>query len=694
MDRVLNRGFKSHLQFSRRHFLAASLTGSTMGAAAPWLSLAPNAQDHHSAQATPSRSHHPLDPLTADEMSQAVSILRKDKAAKDSFRFVSITLLEPSRSLLENKSAGTACPRQAFLVLMDVAQGVGYETVVDLGQGAVVRFEPIAHGLQPAVMLDEFGECEEAVKRSPEFLAALKKRGVTDVGLVMVEPWSAGFYGTEVVEDKNRRMVRALCFVRSEPTDNGYARPLDGVVAVVDLHKMEVLRVEDYGVTPLPAEGGNWARQSIKEVRSDLKPLEIVQPKGPSYTVEGNEVRWQKWKFRVGFTPREGLVLHRLTYRDGAAERSVLQRASLCEMVVPYGDPGEQYYRKNAFDIGEYGIGTLANSLVLEHDCLGAVRYFDAPSIDSRGRVVNVKNAICIHEEDTGLLWKHTDWRNNQTEVRRSRRLSVSFIATVGNYEYGFFWYLYQDGCIQCEVKLTGIMNTTALKPGQDATFGVEVAPRLNAPFHQHIFAARLETGIDGANNSVYEVNTVTQPRGEGNPYGNAFRPEATLLAKEHEARRSTNAPSARFWRIVNPSKQNSLGQPVAYRLIPGENCPPFVHPDAAVRRRAGFISHHLWVTPYRQQERYAAGDYPNQNPGIDGLPRWTEENRNIENTELVVWYVFGHNHVPRPEDWPVMPVASIGFMLKPDGFFSRNPALDVPPPPKLHAAGQHPHKT
>src|SRR5262249_17773732 len=488
-------------------------------------------------------------------------------------------------------------------------------------------------------------------------------------------------YGTEVPEDKGRRLARTLCFVRSEKNDNGYARPLDGVVVVVDLNAMKVLRVEDSGVVPLPPESANWMRQYIKETRKDLKPLKIAQPDGPSFEVKGHEVSWQKWRFRIGFTPREGLVLHTVSYNDGGKERPVLYRASVCEMVVPYGDPGEQYYRKNAFDIGEYGIGTLANTLQLGCDCLGSIHYFDADLLDSRGKVITLKNAVCLHEEDIGLLWKHTDWRIEQSEARRSRRLSVSFVATVGNYEYAFYWHLYQDGTIQCEVKLTGVINTTTLRPGQTSAFGVEVAPGLNAPFHQHIFAGRLDMSVDGDKNSVFEVNTVGLPRGKDNPHGNAFRAEATLLATEQAAQREINAATARFWRVVNPGRLNRLGQPVAYRLVPGENCPAFAPTDASGRRRAGFASHHVWVTPYTAAERYPAGDYPNQNPGGDGLPRWTKGDRSVKDTDLVLWYIFAHMHAPRLEDWPVMPVSSIGFHLKPDGFFERNPALDLPPP-------------
>ncbi len=657
--------------FHRRDFLLATLAA---GAALPRVFGRPATE----GSAAPT---HPLDPLSAAEMAQAVQLLREARKLGETYRFVSCVLEEPAKAVVREHQPGRPFPRRAFLVLLDNATETGYEAVVDLAGKSVVRFDPLPKAVQPAVMLDEFGECEEAVKRSPEFQAALRKRGVRDVNLVMVDPWSAGNYGTEVPEDRGRRLLRALCFVRSEPKDNGYARPLDGVVVVVDLNRMKVVRVEDYGVVPLAPEPGNWAREYIGKFRTGLKPLEVVQRDGPSFAVDGREVRWQNWRFRVGFTPREGLVIHTVSYNDQGAERPVLARASVCEMVVPYGDPGEQYYRKNAFDIGEYGIGTLANSLALGCDCLGPTHYFDADVLDSRGKVVTLKNVVCLHEEDHGLLWKHTDWRTNQSEVRRSRRLSVSFIATVGNYEYAFYWHFHQDGAIHCEVKLTGVMDATGLRRGQKPAYGVEVAPQVNAPLHQHIFAARIDPGIDGEKNSVYEVDTVSLPRGKGNPHGNAFQTRATLLATEKQAMRSTNAAAARFWRIVNPGRKNRLGEPVGYRLVPGENCPPLVQPDAAVMRRAGFAAHQLWVTPFRPEERYPAGDYPNQHPGGDGLPRWTAADRPLTDTDLVVWYVFAHTHVPRPEDWPVMPVHSIGFSLKPDGFFARNPAMDLPPP-------------
>jgi primary-amine oxidase len=354
-------------------------------------------------------------------------------------------------------------------------------------------------------------------------------------------------------------------------------------------------------------------------------------------------------------------------------------------MVVPYGDPGVSHYRKTAFDIGEYGIGVLANSLELGCDCLGDIRYFDALVTDGNGDPVRLANAICLHEEDYGLLWKHADWRADHTEVRRARRLVISFIATIDNYEYGFFWYLYQDGTIEFEVKLTGIMSAGAVQPGAKPKYGQIVAPEVYAPIHQHIFCMRLDMMVDGPGNSVYEVHSEAEPPGPENPYGNAFFAMARLLATEAEAQRIIDPLSGRYWKVANPASRNRIGEPVAYKLMPGENTLPFVHPESSIMKRAGFARNHLWVTPYHPQERYPAGDYPNQHAGGAGLPEWTQSNRPIENTDLVVWYTMNAHHVPRVEDWPVMPVTRIGFALKPSGFFDRNPALDVPAPGNHH---------
>jgi primary-amine oxidase len=211
------------------------------------------------------------------------------------------------------------------------------------------------------VLLEEFFETEEVVKNDPGVQEALRKRGITEFDGVMVDPWSAGHYGDE----EQGRLLRGLVWMKmGGPDDNGYAHPVENLVVYVDTNARRVVKIEDHGVVPVPQQPGNYTPDVVAP-RTDLRPVEITQPLGTSFAVDGHEVRWQKWRFRVGFTPREGLVLHTVSYTDGARERSVLYRASLSEMVVPYGDPAPTHRRKNAFDAGEYNIGTLANPLEL-----------------------------------------------------------------------------------------------------------------------------------------------------------------------------------------------------------------------------------------------------------------------------------------------------------------------------------------
>jgi primary-amine oxidase len=626
---------------------------------------------------------HPLQPLSAEEIQTAVDILKAQRELTASTRIISIMLREPDKELVHSWPGSGVSERRAIAVLLDNAANRARAVTMNLSTGEVIQTEHAPPGSQPTLSMDEQIECEQAVLASPEFLAALKKHyGIEDTSLVMVDIWSAGNYGSE--EDQTRRLTRPLCFLRADATDNGYARPIEGIRPVVDLNRMEVIRVEEYGNWPLPPEAGNYSADRVGKLRTDIKPLTISQPEGVSFTLNGNEMEWQNWKFVIGFNAREGLTIHHVRYHDQGRDRSILYRGSLTEMVVPYGDPRPTQVRKNAFDVGEYGMGMCANSLRLGCDCLGKIVYLDAHLCDSRGGALTIPNAICIHEEDYGILWKHTDRRLPENpEVRRSRRLVVSSISTVENYEYGFFWYFYQDGNIQFEIKLTGILSLGAVHDGEQPKYGTLIAPRLYAPNHQHFFNMRLDFDLDGMQNVVQQIDVVAEPAGEENSFENAFYVETTELSTEKQARASLDLKKARTWKIVNPAVKNATGMPVGYKFMPGDNSVPMASPNAWWRKRARFVDHHVWVTPYREDEKYAAGDYPNQSGGGDGLARWTEADRPLLNEDVVLWYTFGHTHIPRLEDYPVMPTAYIGFLLKPNGFFDRNPANDVPPEEK-----------
>jgi primary-amine oxidase len=310
---------------------------------------------------------------------------------------------------------------------------------------------------------------------------------------------------------------------------------------------------------------------------------------------------------------------------------------------------------------------------------------------DNDGAPVVIPNAVCMHEEDAGIAWKHTDFRTGAVQVRRRRRLVVSSIVTVGNYEYGYFWYLYTDGTIEYEVKLTGVISTGAVAPGETPKHGTLVAPGLYGPHHQHFFCVRMDMAVDGTTNRVVEVDSQPSAPGPENPHGNAWETVHTVLGSETVARRDTDPLRARFWKVESTEKTSALGLPTAYALVPGQTVPPMYSKDAVYAPRAGFTDHQVWVTAYDPAERFAAGDYPYQHPGGQGLPAYGADDRPLDGADVVLWYTFGTHHIVRPEDWPVMPVGQIGFMLKPSGFFDGNPALDTP---ASSADGGHCHTT
>jgi primary-amine oxidase len=615
---------------------------------------------------------HPLDPLSRAEISRAVAILKEGPAAAESFRFISVELREPSKEELRN---GVQVAREADAVLVDRAGARSYEAVVNLDSGIVDQWTQLAANVQPPFMLDEFAECEEGCRKDPNVIAALARRGLTNLDLVCFEPWSVGYFGED---SEGRRLMRALVFVRDEPDDSPYAHPIENFIVFYDLSSGEVVKVEDDEAIPVPAARGNYLPKYVGPARTDLKPIEITQPEGASFQVTGNHVRWADWSFRVGFTPREGLVLHQLKFRDQGVERPVINRASLSEMVVPYGDTAPVQAKKNAFDSGEYNIGNMANSLTLGCDCLGEIKYFDGNSVDSHGNPWTIENAICMHEEDDSILWKHFDFREGTAETRRNRKLVISFIATVANYEYAFYWHLFLDGSIEFLVKATGILSTAGQNPGEKSPYGQSLNnDGLYAPIHQHMFNVRMDFELDGPANAVYEVD-MEYP--EHNPTHTAFKAVDRLLETEQAAIRKTDSAKHRFWKIVNHDSKNIVDEPVAYRLIPTDGIQLAAGDDSYVSQRAQFARNNLWVTAYDRSERFAAGEYPNQSTGADdGLHIWTKKDRNIVDQDLVVWYTFGMHHVVRLEDWPVMPRQNIGFMLEPHGFFNQNPTLNLP---------------
>jgi primary-amine oxidase len=624
-------------------------------------------------------SAHPLDPLSADEIRQAAAILRRDQGVGERWRFASVELREPPKAVVGDWRPGDPVARQARLVCWNRDDGRAYKAVVSLDDDRVQSWAHEPDG-QPNMTVDEVHECDVVMRREPRVIEALARRGITDMDRVLVEAWA---YGAHLLPEpySTRRLGWADVWYRKSEGSSPYANPVTGLHLVVDLNSMELLEVEDEGGFGEPDTMGEYIPRLVPDLtlRSDVRPLEIVQPEGTSFVLEGNLLRWQKWSLRIGFNYREGLVLHTVGYEDGGRVRPVAHRLSFAEMVVPYRDPTSEHYRRTAFDIGEWGLGFMTTSLELGCDCLGEIAYLDAVLHDTAGEPYTIRNAICIHEEDDGVLWKHVDDVSG-AETRRSRRLSVSFHVTVGNYEYLIYWRLYQDGNIQAEVRATGIMVTTHFAEGEQPPYGTLVDDRTYAPFHQHFLIARLDLDVDGDQNTVLATESEALPVGPGNPHGVALVQHETPLRHEADGRQDYDWSRQRAWKVVNENVRNGLGGPVGYKLVPGDCIPAMLDPDSPVLRRAQVLAHTLWVTPFDEEERWPCGEFVVQSRADRGLPAWTAGNRSIENTDVVLWYVFGIHHITRPEEWPVMSVDTVSFWLKPVGFFDRNPALDVPP--------------
>jgi len=628
-------------------------------------------------------SSHPLDPLSAAELTRAASIIREHFDWGEDLRVETIDLDEPAKDVVRGHRPDAELPRVArFNVYRRGAAGV-WQGRVDLRAGRVTD-KALNATARPMVAVEEVLLIEKTVKADPRFQGALRRRGLLDeLEYICIDPWTVGDFGIEA--EKGRRLLNCFVWMRTFPLDNFYAHPVEGLHAMIDLTTFEVIKVDDHfaengDYIPVPRTPLNFDSAVLTEFRPASAPLDVVQPEGAGFRVSGQSVSWENWDFRVGFNGREGLVLYTVGYTQNGVRRPVMYRASIAEMVVPYGTPERSHFRKNVFDSGEIGFGRMANSLTLGCDCLGVIHYFDGVVPDLFGGTRTIENAVCMHEEDNGLAWKHFDVRSDRTVVRRARRLVISSISTIGNYEYASYWYLHQDGRIEYEMKATGIINTAACHPGHPGKFGSEVAPGIVGHIHQHVFCARLDMEVDGPDNTVLEVDTEAPPPGPDNPYGNIFYQVERPLTREQEAQRDVDFSRMRYWKVINPTKTNWVGKPTGYKLEANSAVRPFTHPDSPYGRRGRFIQHQLWVTAYDPAQRFPAGEFVNQSDGGDGLETWMQADRSIENTDIVLWHSFGLHHLPRPEDHPVQPCISCGFTLMPSGFFDQNPVIDLPP--------------
>ncbi len=619
---------------------------------------------------------HPLDQIGAEEIEHAVELCRSHKGFDENTMFINISLVEPKKEQIRNYKSGDELPRTLRIRGVDSNADGGFVVIVDIKANEISSFDRVSKEAQVPYSFAEVFMATELTKADKAYQEALKKRGISNLDLVQIDPWPAGGVVHESIE-KGHRALKTISFLKENETDNGYAKPITGVICHIDLTLKQVTHVEDHGVVAIPKAHARYDADSQSELREHPKKIDIIQPDGPGFKVDGNLISWEGWQVRALVNPDEGPVLHQLSLNG----RAILHRAALSDMVVPYGTADPMHSWKAVHDGTEYGFGTLSNSLTLGCDCLGEIHYLDANMLLFDGSVNTIENAICIHEEDFGIQWKHSDSNGGANEVRRSRRLVISSIATIGNYDYGLFWYLYLDGNIQCEVKLTGIVGISAYDENRHrADQDFRITDELVSPIHQHLFCVRLDWDLEGGNNQLFESNVETLPISDENPDGMQLKAVTTHLKREGEAKRDISPSSSRVWKIINPKKKNSFGLPVGYKYLPGNTPTLLAHPDSPPGKRASFSKYNLWATPFHEDELAAGGPHSVMHSGQGGLDDITSSNRDISDCDLVTWHTFGVTHIPRPEDWPIMPVEYCGFHLIPVGFFEKNPTLNLPP--------------
>ncbi|MDZ8188531.1 MAG: primary-amine oxidase [Nostoc sp. ChiSLP02] len=621
---------------------------------------------------------HPLSALTEAEITTAVSVVKRAKTLSEIAAFSLIALQEPDKEEVLNFTPSKVFKRQAFLVIYERFQNKTFEGVVDLTSKTLSSWKQIPSA-QPALVSSEYELATQVVKAEPQWQAAMRRRGITDFEEVKISWWAPGILSEEE-EKTGDRLCRGLFYYKGERW-NYYGSPIEGVIATVNLNTGKVVSVVDSNKIPFSQENWNYDVKSLGKLLSAPKLFKILQPNGKTFQIHDNQITWQGWNFRYLMHPRSGLMLYQVTYKDGENVRPVLYRASLSEMVIPYGDPNPNWSFRNAFDAGEYNLGLLANKMELGKEIPENGLLLDAVFANEQGEPYKIPGVIGIYERDRGILWKHYDYNTQRNDVRRDRELVMTMTVAIDNYDYGINWIFRQDGTLEVQNELTGIVlaqGTAAEKKSPENLYGELIAKNIIGVNHQHFFNYRLDFDVDGKANSVMEMNVNALPIDEKNPLGNAMVMIEKSLTKETAAVRDLDMKHSREWMIVSTDKKNALGAAPGYMLMPEGNSTFLPVEGSKIRQRAEFATHHVWVTKYKPGELYAGGDYPNQTHPGEGLPKYIADDESLMGEDIVLWYTMGVTHIPRSEDWPVMPTHRVGFKLVPRGFFHRNPAINL----------------
>jgi primary-amine oxidase len=641
------------------------------------------------AAAQEARPTHPLDALTGAEIRQVREILKAAGKLGPKARFHAVDLDEPDKAAVKAWRPGTALPRRAAAVVSE--EGQVHEAAVDLSAGRVTGWQGITG--EPALLFSEVTGATELALADPRMVQALAKRGFGR-DQVFCLPLTAGNFGTP--EEQGRRLIKVPCF--GKPSGSNYwARPIEGLFAVVDLKTGKVLAVTDTGAVPVSGEGWGYDEAEVA-ARAALRPetpaASLAQPGRDNIAIEDGRFVWDMWRFHVRADKRPGLVLSLVEARDGARWRSVVYQMHLSEVFVPYMDPDQSWYWRTYMDSGEYGFGNFLSPLRKGVDCPSYARFLAVTMPQDDGEPIDIPDAICVFERAIGdPAWRHYEIfaqapaKAVPTAGRAARELVVRSASEVGNYDYLIDYVFHQDGTIRVAVGATGLdaVKGVASRSMKDATaaadtrYGTLIAPGLVAPFHSHYFNFRLDLDIDGAANDFMRERLKQETLPKGSPRRSLYSVTHEMPAREKAARTRIDPNSPALYHFGNNNVESALGHHPGYMLMPtGSYVFPLLAADDPPVRRNAYLDHQLSVTPYAPEERYAGGRYAMMSDGKDTLAAWTARDRPIANRDIVAWYTVGFHHVTRMEDWPVMSTHWFGFTLMPHNFFATNPAMTI----------------
>jgi primary-amine oxidase len=629
---------------------------------------------------------HPLQGLTSQEYWTVYEVLQATGKMDADTISISVLLREPPKEKVLAWKAGETFSREADVILL--RKGLTIEVRVDIA-GRKVESWKDRKDVQAAFFASEFYGLGEEAKNDSRIREGLAKRGVKDLATVQCVPLPFAYFA--LPELASHRILYGGCF-DLHGVFLSWGRPIEGLYFEMDAVDKKVIKVIDQEIVPVPTSPVNF-QEIMGVARPGTTPIAIAQPQGPSFQIKDGEVSWQNWHFRVRLDPRVGPVVNLARIDDGGKQRSILYEGSMSELFVPYMDPGESWATRMFIDAGEFYPGGVLRALEPGVDCPSNAEYINGLASSEHGMPMLLPREACLFETISGdPAWRH--FENDMTSGRPKRGLVLRAAAVIGNYDYLLDWRFEQDGSVRVALGATGIIETKAVKAknaGDHAMGGMAGAPDEFGQFvgentvgvnHDHFFSFRLDLDVDGQNNSFMVDRLKKRELPAATHRKSIWVAEPFVAKTESDAMMDIHLEKPSMWMFVNPNVRGPLGYPTGYEIMPGATAASLMDPEDGVQKVGAFSTHQLWVTPYQADELYASGVYPVASKGDDGLAAWTRANRPIENTDIVAWYTLGFHHVPRAEDWPVMPVMWHEFVIRPFDFFGENPGLTLPMKP------------